>query len=406
MNTVSVAKEQLPRVHVSQPVVPHYRVPFFDALADRFGERLYVSASATHERGPSSAAVQRPYLELEHSCASLLGGRLLWQKGLRLRADFGPGDVAVVTGNPRYLSTFGFAYEARRRGVGLVIWSQLWSPTSTVLGAAIRTRLLQAADAVLTYTDYEAQQLRARLGTGVAVFGAQNAVDEQALQRARDAWSPEQLLEFQRSHALTDRHVLLFCGRLRSAPASGVDLLLSALALLLKQDPRYLAVIIGDGDDRGRLERVAAELGVASSVRWVGSQYDELANAPWFMSALCSVYPGAIGLSMMHALGYGAPVITHSDRLQHYPEFAALRPGLNGLVFAPGDAMDLARQVELLRSDASLRRAMSADAVRTVTEDFSLGNMVERFVLAVQAAQDRSLSRLRRGSGMKMYGSR
>jgi glycosyltransferase involved in cell wall biosynthesis len=190
--------------------------------------------------------------------------------------------------------------------------------------------------------------------------------------------------------------VLLFCGRLRAVPPSRLDLVLSALAQLVKTNPAYLLVIIGDGEERGRLERVAGELGVASNIRWLGAQYDESANAPWFISALCGVYPGAIGLSMMHSLGFGLPVITHSDRLQHGSEFAALRHGWNGLVFSPGDPSDLARQIELLRTDGDLRRAMSENALRTVNEDFSLGNMVERFVLAVRAARERSLLRASR----------
>jgi glycosyltransferase involved in cell wall biosynthesis len=312
---------------------------------------------------------------------------------MRLQADFGPGDVAVVAGNPRYLSTFRFAYQARKQGAGLVIWTQLWSPTSTRLRAALRRRLLESADAVLTYTDYEADQLRVAISSRVAVFGAQNAVDQEALREARNAWSPEQLAEFRRKHALSGRQVLVFCGRLRSEPPSRVDLLLSAMAQLVKKNPSYLLVIIGDGDERGRLERIAEELGITSSIRWLGAQYDESANAPWFMSAFCSVYPGAIGLSMMHSLGFGVPVITHSDRLQHNPEFAALRPGWNGLVFSPDDPSDLACQIERLGTDGGLRSAMSENALRTVNEDFSLGNMVERFILAVKAARERSLLR-------------
>jgi glycosyltransferase involved in cell wall biosynthesis len=280
-----------------------------------------------------------------------------------------------------------------------VIWSQLWSPTSTPVRAAFRTRLLEVADAVLTYTDYEAELLRKRLGASAAVFGAQNALDEQALLRVRDSWSPERLQEFQRAQALTGRQVLLFCGRLRSVPPSSVDVLLAAVALLTKQDSSYLAVIIGDGDERGRLARLAADLGIASHVRWLGAQYEESTNVPWFLTALCSIYPGAIGLSMLHALGHGLPVITHSDRSRHNPEFAALRVGHNGLVFSPGDAADLARQVAILRSDGSLRSRMSDNARRTVREEYSLANMVERFVLAVQAAQARSLSRRRGADG-------
>ena len=391
--SIRMMPTESPRVHVLQPLVPHYRVPLFDALAARFDRGFTVSASRTHAGGPASTDARRAYLELDHQCLTLLGGRLLWQRNLTLSPGLGPGDVAVVPGNPRYVSTFRFAYQARRRGVGLVIWSQMWSPDSTPLLADIRTRLLAAADAVLTYTDYEADLLRGRLGAAVPIFGAQNALDDQALARVREAWSPARLAEFRHANDLSDRHVLLFCGRLRSVPASDVDVLLQAVAILVRDDPRYLAVIIGDGDERRRLEALSADLDIASSVRWLGAQYDESAIAPWFMSALCSVHPGAIGLSMLHALSYGLPVVTHADRSRHGPEFAALRVGHNGLVFARNDAAELARQIARLCSDRDLRHRMRENAQRTVEQEFSLGNMVERFTRAVTAARERVLSR-------------
>jgi glycosyltransferase involved in cell wall biosynthesis len=386
--------EALPRVHVIQPVVPHYRVPFFDRLGERFGDRLTVAASKTQPSGPNSAAVERPWLDLRHDCLSIFSGRLLWQRGLRPQnPDFGAGDVVVLPGNPRYLSSVKVAWHTRSCGAGLVIWSQLWSPTSKAYRARLRLALLRTADAVLTYTDDEAAQLRPQLPDNIAVIGAQNAIDEERLQQACAAWTPERLHEFRQAQGIMDAHVLLFCGRLRSTPPSNVRLLLQALAVLKQRDSRYLAVIIGDGDERSMLERLSLTLDVANNVRWLGAQYDELENTPWFMSALCSVYPGAVGLSMMHALGYGVPVVTHGDRLGHNPEFAALRPGWNGLVFRPHDAGDLAEQIERLRAEPQLRDSMCEHATQTIREEYSLQGMVERFTAAVRAAQQGSLSR-------------
>ena len=34
------------------------------------------------------------------------------------------------------------------------------------------------------------------------------------------------------------------------------------------------------------------------------------------------VYPGEVGLSLIHAMAYGLPCLVHSDRLKHMPEIS------------------------------------------------------------------------------------
>jgi glycosyltransferase involved in cell wall biosynthesis len=374
-------------VHVQQPTVPHYRLAFFDAVAERLGHKLRVSASSRVGEGPVSVEEPRDYLDLEHPCRELLGGRALWQFAMRPAANVGRGDVAVVCGNPRFLSSLRFAYLARRRGMAVVWWGHGWSPTSRRWRARVRGLLMRYMHAVLLYTDHEADEWRVRLPRNVGVFGAQNAIDQSKTRTEVARWTSEQLTAFRRAECLEGRKVLLFCGRLRTQPRTGVDLLLRALQCLIVADASYLAVIIGDGEDRTRLQAMAQRLAVDAHVRWLGAQYDESANAPWFLSALCFAYPGPIGLSLLHAMGYGLPVITHSDRRRHNPEIAALRHGFNGLEFADGDAADLSRKIVTLAEDPTLRTAMSTNARTTAMVEFSVDNMAERFYAAVVYAR-------------------
>lgn len=374
-------------VHVQQPTVPHYRLAFFDAVAARLGHKLCVSASRKVSDGPTSVLEPRDYLDLEHPCDEFLGGRALWQRAMLPNAKLRRGDVVVVNGNPRFLSTLKFAYLARRRGVGVVWWGHGWSPTSRGWTTWIRGQIMRVVQAVLLYTDEEAVQWRARLPATVGVFGAQNAIDQSVAQRETALWSAQRAAAFRLEQGLEERKVLLFCGRLRTKPYVGVDLLLQALARLTSTDASYLAVIIGDGEDRARLQGLAQELGVAANVRWLGAQYAESANAPWFLSATCFVYPGPIGLSLLHAMGYGLPVITHGDRRRHNPEIAALRNGWNGFEFTDADAGDLADKIARLAQDPALRSQMSANARLTAYEDFSLDQMADRFCAAVMYAR-------------------
>src|SRR5262245_51845150 len=100
---MTVARE--PWVDILQPVVPHYRLPLFDSLFDRLHGRMRVRASRSDGGTVSSVTVARPWLDLDHDCVALLRGHLYWQRDMTLADDAGKGDVAVICGNPRYLST-------------------------------------------------------------------------------------------------------------------------------------------------------------------------------------------------------------------------------------------------------------------------------------------------------------
>ncbi|HTU65470.1 MAG TPA: glycosyltransferase family 4 protein [Steroidobacteraceae bacterium] len=379
-----------PWVDILQPVVPHYRLPLFDSLFDRLNGKLRVRASRNDGGMISSVTVQRPWLDLEHDCVPLLRGRLYWQRDLTPRDDARQGDVAVIAGNPRYLSTFRFAERARRRGMGLVWWGHGWSPTSTRLHARIRHRLMARMDAVLAYTEEEAVELR-RILPNVAVLGAQNAIDQTPIRRARAEWPEARLRGFRTTHALDGRRVLLFCGRLRQEISTGIDLLIDAMPALVRSDPSWLVVVVGDGKDRERLVKLTRQRGVADNFRWVGAEYEENALAPWFLSSLGYVYPGSIGLGLLHAFGYGLPVITHSDRRRHGPEIAALIPDWNGLEFDAASPATLADQVLRLSGDPALRERLGRNALETVTSRYSIDVMVDRFVSAIDIARSKSL---------------
>jgi glycosyltransferase involved in cell wall biosynthesis len=236
---------------------------------------------------------------------------------------------------------------------------------------------------------------RPRILESIPVIGAQNAIDQSHCVAQIRYWTQERLEQFKIEHQLIGRKILMFCGRLRTHPYTGVDLLLQALADLCKSDPTYIAVIVGDGDDRQRLQTMANKLGVESQVRWLGAKYDEAELAPWFLSARCFTYPGPIGLSILHAMGYGLPVITHGNRRRHNPEIVALRDEWNGLMFNDGSAGDLAAKIALLASDDELHQRLSVNASATAHREYTLDTMVKRFITAVDHAHQCAMARSR-----------
>jgi glycosyltransferase involved in cell wall biosynthesis len=85
----------------------------------------------------------------------------------------------------------------------------------------------------------------------------------------------------------------------------------------------------------------------------------------------------------MQAFGYGLPVVTHNRRREHNPEIAALDENVNGLLFPRGDAAALADRVRTICTDELLRVRLAANALDTVTTQYTMANMVARFIAAV-----------------------
>ncbi|NQU43257.1 glycosyltransferase family 4 protein [bacterium] len=105
-----------------------------------------------------------------------------------------------------------------------------------------------------------------------------------------------------------DRPLIASVGRLTAI--KDLDTLIRALQHLLQTQPRVLILIIGDGQERPRLEQMARDLGVGESVRFLGARGDvpQLLQASDCM-VLTSLMEG-FGRVIVEAFAACAPVIT------------------------------------------------------------------------------------------------
>jgi glycosyltransferase involved in cell wall biosynthesis len=103
----------------------------------------------------------------------------------------------------------------------------------------------------------------------------------------------------------TDDYVLGVLGRLD--PIKQFDLVIEAAAPLLDSGTKLL--IVGKGDERAHLEQVARDNGVADQVVFVGERHDVAAMLSAIDLFVASSQQETFGLSVLEALGNGAPVL-------------------------------------------------------------------------------------------------
>jgi len=164
---------------------------------------------------------------------------------------------------------------------------------------------LNAADAVFCVSRYTRAQILGHAALDPArVWVLPNTVGSQFTPGARAA--ARQRL------ALPDAPMLLTVGRLAAAERyKGHDDTLRAVAQLQAEGRQLTYLIAGDGDDRPRLQALAAELGVAATVRFTGAIAP--ADLPdLYRAADLFVMPSrgeGFGISFLEALACGTPVI-------------------------------------------------------------------------------------------------
>jgi glycosyltransferase involved in cell wall biosynthesis len=158
----------------------------------------------------------------------------------------------------------------------------------------------------------------------------------------------------------------------RLVPGRRVTILIRALAELVGSEGAEVhATVVGEGPERQAAEELAARLGIASRIRFVGALYDEDELREIYRQGSVCAIPGKPGLSVIQAMRYGLPVIIGDDPAEHGPEAEAVEDGRNGAFFRAGDAGSLAQAILRVVGNNAQWRAMSDEALETVERRYS-----------------------------------
>ncbi len=380
------------RVNLVYQALPEYRVPVWRALAQRPGIDLTVYHGSTPGLPSVKAEGFRAVPIADLSPAPL---RVMIYPTLLGLASRSKSDVLVAPWTLRSAMLTPALIRARLTGVGTVLWGHGYSKQEHPRKLRWRERQGQRADALVFYDDGTADGFRRRHPRYDGAFVAGNTIDLDAVEdaRARHAAAGASAAATWQDLGLGERKgeqpgpIALHVSRL--SDDNGVELLIEATARV-----RGMAsVIVGAGSREPQLRAFAEIAGVRDRVHFVGDRYGEDDLAPLFDVADFFVYPKNVGLSLIHALAYGVPVLTGDDLASHNPEVHALEDGVNGALFRHGDAGALAEKIQTLFDAPDALADMARAAREGVHRDFPMDRMVDGLEQAIRFAADRQAAR-------------
>ena len=228
----------------------------------------------------------------------------------------------------------------------------------------LETSVLRHANAVTTICEGLAKEIRSRGVPAERVTVIPNAVDIEDFELIKE---PDTVLR--RSLGLGEGPVLGFIGSLYGY--EGLELLIRALPAIARIHRGARIVLVGGGPAEGALKRLAAELGLAEHVRFLGRvPHGEVQRFYSIVDLL--VYPRlsirltelVTPLKPLEAMSLGRLYVASDVGGHRELVPSMLRPFL----FRPGDAADLARKALELLAQRDRWPALSAGARRYVAE--------------------------------------
>lgn len=212
-----------------------------------------------------------------------------------------------------------------------------------------------------------------------------NTLDVEGLRAAGAKVTRQQLVQLRQSLGLEHKRVLLFSGRLY--PEKKVDFLLRSFAVLQAKRPDVALLILGNGEERARLESLRAELGL-SDVHFLGEVTEPTRAGTYFQLADMLVVPGLVGLAIVHGFAFGVPLAT-TDHDFHSPEIEYLSSE-NGIM-TNHDVAEYAEAIGLVLSSKNRLQSMQ-EAARRKGNQLLLSGSVKRFVEAVATFSGHQIS--------------
>jgi UDP-D-galactose:(glucosyl)LPS alpha-1,6-D-galactosyltransferase len=217
--------------------------------------------------------------------------------------------------------------------------------------------LLKLADGHLAISEGVAGQLHGLLGPRARdkVATIYNGIGMNKMRIGRSATEVTQFLSI---------------GRLDYEGQKRVGDLLTAAA---KLKGNFELTIVGDGDDRGRLEEYGRRMGLDSKIHWLGWK-----NEPWsFVTTadcllLTSSYEG-FPMILLEALSRGVPCI--STDCEFGPS-EVIEPGRNGWIYPVGDVEALRELMQAIMDDPTILPL--GDVAVASIEKFSVRAVAER----------------------------
>ncbi len=326
-----------PNVVVIYHFYPHYRSAVVEALA-RSEVADFTFVGDDHEYLHSiEPAILSDNVKFRLAPTHLIFKPFMWQWGAIKWAIKPEFDTVIMHAVPHWPCTWIGGILARMMGKRVFFWGHGYLYEPKGFKGLIRRAFYAIPNAHMFYGRI-AKVIAIKHGWAPnKLHVIYNSLNTGQQRKIRDESTKDQALEVRRQIFGNDNPVAICTTRLIAIRR--LDLLIDSIHTLKQSGHSVNLILVGDGPESERLKKQAQQLGV--NVHFEGACYDERRIAQLVMASSVTVAPGKVGLTAMHSMVYGVPVVTHGDASDQMPEWEAIIPDKTGSLFQSGNVQSL-----------------------------------------------------------------
>lgn len=320
-------------------LAPHYRAPIYKLIDNEFDAHFYVG-----DRVNSPIKLMDYEKDLKGFKGTLkyipLIRNLYYQAG-SMKLVFKRYKLYLLTGEGICLSNWLILLINKFSGKRTYLWTHGYYGNENGFRIFVKKIFLKLSTGIFLYGE-RAKEMLINLGVNPnKLYVIYNSLDYEKQLQIRNRLRSDSVFKTLFSNELP---TVVYIGRVQKRKK--IDLLIKAISKLKSESVMLNLLIIGDPNKEEKLESLVDYLGLEDNVKFFGPCYDEDMIGKLLFNANVCVSPGNVGLTAIHSLVYGTPVITHNNFSEQMPEYEAISPGVTGDFFIQDSLIDLSSVIK------------------------------------------------------------
>jgi acetyltransferase-like isoleucine patch superfamily enzyme/glycosyltransferase involved in cell wall biosynthesis len=349
-----------------QTAIGDYRQSVINKLEDILGADLEICCGDVYFDNSTFTRVSftRPIKKLRN--IYLFSRKVLFQYGATYKAI--KAENVILEMNPRIINTWVIAIIRRLLAKPVVMWGHAWPREGKEAKTdKIRAYLRNLASLIVVYTEQQKEELLDKY-PNLNIIVAPNSL-----------YPASQMFVTNNK----DRYDFIYVGRLVQSKKV-VFLIEAFIAFLQKHNNQTRLIIVGEGPELTKCKMIVEDSDVdVDRILFKGHVSDIETLRLLYSTALTSVSPGYVGLSITQSFAFGVPMIISKDE-KHSPELEAAIIDSNAVYFQTDSIESLSKTMLQFINGESDLKFNNQDIVDQCKKSYSIDLMAERIKLALE----------------------
>lgn len=347
----------------------HYRFPIYNRMADEFSCAFYFGNKV---ETPIKTFDYNQLKGYKETLANRYFHHFYWQKN-SVKLIFKSYKYYILDGEPYCLSSWIILLLAKLLNKKTIAWTHGWYGRESSIKRIIKKVFFSLHNKLMVYNNYAIDLMEKEGISPNKMYCIANSMDSDKEKQLRNTLKRTTIY---REHFNNDAPTIIYCGRIQKWKK--LEMLVDCVKKLKQEGFLTNCVMVGKDVEDVHIDDYAKSQGVENQIWMYGPCYDDNILGELFYNAHVCVSPGNVGLTAIHSLTFGCPIITHGDFPYQGPEFEAIKPGITGDFFKRNDTDDLKQKMlPWLNINESQRETIRKAAFEEIDQKWNIHYQID-----------------------------